>query len=312
MLQFCWSKLCLYRQKGSCFRWWHLSQPNPTRCQPPKGQSPQSPRKSLRCVLPMLMRQMVEMELPFFYWVPWQSTAAGGACHPCHPMVGVVGRKSWDWLPFSGGLLEGNDEKGIYGYGADNDNADWYWDAVMWHAKHLLYDISICIIMYHMWIQHQWINYHNITTCKYVLWFSCYKLVKLHSLLQCAMMCGLLCLIRQAQCLQIHPVWWCRGETLRPRTGRLEGRGKGLHLLHPRRSDRYSTKDVNGISKGSQGLLCWCPKNFPFLKIPNMDTFYLFFGTLSYCWWTRSCTFYPMTCIHCFIHLNCRILLFQS
>ena len=50
MLQFCWSKLCLYRQKGSSFRWWHLSQPNPTRCwHPPKANHP-SHRGSLCAV----------------------------------------------------------------------------------------------------------------------------------------------------------------------------------------------------------------------------------------------------------------------
>ena len=53
-------------------------------------------------------------------------------------------------------------------------------------------------------------------------------------------------------------------------------------------------------------------KTFLFWKFPIWIPFTFFFGTLSYCWWTRSCTFYPMTCIHCFIHLNCRILLFQS
>ena len=50
----------------------------------------------------------MEMELPFFYWDPWQSTAAGGGC-AIHRVGWSGGREVGDKMTSSwGGLQEGN------------------------------------------------------------------------------------------------------------------------------------------------------------------------------------------------------------
>ena len=121
---------------------------------PSPKKSPPIPRKSLRCVLPMPMRQMVEMELPFFYWDPWQNTAAGGGCgiHRLGREGEKLGQNDFQFGRFAGGKSwKGESWDDLWWkHGAVSDmnvTIAMMQKMIMrieteMHAKHLLCDIS--------------------------------------------------------------------------------------------------------------------------------------------------------------------------
>lgn len=298
-------------KNGSSFRFAQLSEPTT------KHQAP-IPRKSLRCVLPMPMRQMVEMELPFFYWDPWQSTAAGGGC--AIPGLGREGEKlGTKWLPVGEvcrrEIMEIDELRWFvmetwsclwhechYSHGADNDNADWNGDAVMLHAKHLLYGM---LYMY------QYVSYADTTNNnrsiitisqwrEFCIACSEFGVANLWSL--SATVCGFLHLNASGFSVRPNAFKYIQSDGARVK---LYIRALEDLRVGDKVSISYIPDAQKGIrSAGGGAFLCsensiaiWIYTFFwhSFLTVEGQDLAPLL----------------PMNCIDCFIHLNCKILLFH-